>query len=602
MVRNLVQRIWPMAWTTGLVGALLIFVAPFFVPSRPIQSVSASYLAAFNNTVAIRAAAVLSFLVYLWAVWRRTLVRPEACVQEEGLVLDRRFLAGVILANAAVLAFSGSLVMASGTRYLGDAGYIIEQASVLRDTGRSLYSQIEFAYGPLLIWPEVWVSRILHCGMSLAYFVTLVIESSLGILLLAYVLNQIPTRGSLRKWALGLFVLAALTPHLGLNYTFLRFASPLAILLFGTRSDSLPRCALLLTAGEAIELLISPELALVLLVGAITFAILRAVQDGWVWLLTGVLPLAALAVLLQTAGRAYLQMASSFTRGALNLPIGPYPHILIFLTALVWVVPFSLGTWLSWRDANDARLLALFASSVAFVQAALGRCDPVHIVFNGIGIFALSLFAFSRGNRRLSYAWVATLAGLVLWSQFVNQRFFQMRTADVLAHTVIPHLPSPLRILVTSLAASRSLALEDALSPARADLGVDLEPIEALVGSACITAPLDIAPRVENQLRRSHQYRPGYYAFWVDMMNLPSEQRSIRDLGQCPWMLIPDFSLADSHTPAGLSALQGLTLPYRVRNRQLYQPGAAFQRELDQNWTRVATAGSYSLMKRSPPG
>lgn len=598
--RYAAQRIWPVALAAGCIGALLIFVVPFYVPMKPLQSVSASYIAGFNNTVAIRSAAGLSVCVYLWAVWRKKRETPKTWNCKTTLPLDRRFVAWVLLANAAVLTFCGSLVMNSGSRYLGDAGYIVEQATVLRDTGRSLYTQIEFAYGPLLIWPEVWVSRLFHCEMLLAYFVTLVVESSFGILLLAYVLNQIPTRTFLRQWALALFALAALTPHLGLNYTFFRFASPLAILLFATQGGGVWRCALLLTVGEAVELLISPELALVLFLGAATFALLRALQDGRAWLLTGVLPLAALVMLLQTAGRPYLQMASSFTRGALNLPVGPYPHIVILLAALIWVVPFGMGTFLSWRNPEDARLIALFATSVAFMQSALGRCDPVHIVFNGIGILALSLLFFGMSSRKLSYAWVATLALLTLWSQFVNQRFFQMRTANVLAQTVMPHLPTPLRALITGAAARRGPALVEALSVSKeADLDVNLSSTEALVGADCIATPLDIAPRLEHQLSDTHHYHPGFYAFWVDMMNSSSEERSIRDVGQCPWMLLPPFSPGDPHTPANLAALQGLSLPYKNLNTPLYHPGAAFRHELDEHWTRVATMGPYSLMKKS---
>ncbi|MGI4831367.1 MAG: hypothetical protein ACRYFU_24780 [Janthinobacterium lividum] len=62
-----------------------------------------------------------------------------------------------------------------------------EQATVRHDTGAALYTQVEFAYGPLLLLPEIWLSSLLHCSITTAYFITLVIESSLGLLMLVFI-------------------------------------------------------------------------------------------------------------------------------------------------------------------------------------------------------------------------------------------------------------------------------------------------------------------------------------------------------------------------------------------------------------------------------
>ena len=580
---------------------LLVFILPLFIPLKPIQTLSASYLAGFNNSFATVAAAGLSVLVFAATLWfRRRGLPPGWSGDGPGQPLGGVFIAGVVLVSAAVLTVCAWLVAASHMRYLGDAGYIIEQATVKRDTGRAIYSQLEFAYGPLLLLPEIWLSRILHCSMTAAYYATFVLESSLGLCMLAYVLNELPIRGSLRKAALVLLAIGAITPHLGLNYTFFRFVTPLAVLLFATRSRSLPRCILLLSLGELLAVLISPELGLAMAVGVGVFGLLRAWAEGWRWLLAAVVPLAVLGTLLLTLGRPFLHMAATFSRGALSLPVGPYPHILIFVFALVWLVPFGLGRFARLRELSGSRLLALYAASLAFLPAALGRCDPLHVLFDGVGILVLSLIVVSGSSRRGRLAWLAAIAVLVFWNHYVNERLFALRNAEVLRQSLMPRLPTPLARDVVKVVGMRRKDVADILAQKRSpDFYLDEAQLNRLVGDAPIATPLDIPPSVEDQLKRTHHYDPGYYAFWVDMMNPVTEQRSIRDLNACPWLLLPRLWSSDNpHTPQLVAEFQGFRLPYRTRNSSGYVPGQLFAQNLRQRWILVQSFGPYALYKQ----
>ena len=589
-------RMW--AVLTLLAAALLIFVLPLHVPMKLTQTVSASYLAGFNNSVALFSAAGLSVLVLCLTFWfrrRRDLVSPLLSERD----LDGWFVGAVVLGSAVVLGVCGSLVAASHLRYLGDAGYIIEQATVRRDTGRPLYTQLEFAYGPLLLFPEIWVSRLLHCSMTAAYFTVLMVESSFGLLMMAFVLGQIPMRAPLRRAALALFALGAITPHLGLNYTFFRFVSPYAVLLVAARERRMWRCAALLCAGEALEVLISPELAFALAVGVLVFGLLRAWQRGWPWLVVALSPVLMLAAVLLTFGRPFLHMTASFSRGALSLPVGPYPHILVLVVALVWLVPVALGRSLDLQDELSARLLAVYAMSLAFLPAALGRCDPLHVMFDGVGMLMLSMFAISTASRRLQLTWVGCVAVLVLWSQFANQRPFELRTATVLRQTVMVHVPPAVKTPLLHLLARKRLDLASVLAQApQPDFHLNMTALQQRVGTAPVATPMEISPAVEEQLRATHHYAPGYYAFGVDEMNAAAEQRSIGEMNACPWALLPTETSEDNpHTLANLAMFQGIGLPYKQRNTMSFHPHEAFERNLAQNWTAVQRFGPYVLYR-----
>ncbi len=586
-----------------LTAVVLVFVLPLWVPVKPVYGISASYLAGFNNSAAILGAIALSVAVLSLASLAQRRHPPTQHVPVTDGPLTWHFAAAVIACSSVILGSAGALVTAAHQRYLGDAGYIIEQASAWSDTGRKLYSQIEFAYGPLLLLPEIWLSRLAHLDMTRAYFAVLVLESALGLAMVAYLLNELPIRPPLRQIALVLFALGAITPHLGLNYTFFRFASPLALFLFATRNRNSPwKSAALLAVSVALECAISPELTFALAAGCIAYAGLRTWQHGRVWLITGIVPLAVLAALLLGVGRDYLRMVSTFSQGVYNLPIGPYPHILILLFALVWLVPIYLGRSLLLTRPESARILGLYAVALAMLPAALRRCDPLHVFFNGIGIFVLSLVAASHAPRRTRIAWITCLALLVLWEHRVNEGLFTWRNAYTVQRIVLPNTPASLRPVIMAVTALPDRnALTILRQPPEPDQIPDIASLNRLVGNEPIATPLEIPPVVETALKDSHHYVPLYHAFGVDMMDDAAEQSCIQELQSFGWLLLPtDRKLSDyQQLPGNIGPIQGIRMYFRLRNPVLFVPGNIFEGAIARNWTPVQAFGPYTLYRRS---
>ena len=101
--KSRLPRLWLAGGVTFGLAACLIFVLPLFVPMKPIQTVSVSYLAGFNNSVALFGAVGLSLLALFGPRLRlsfkpgkpltaSTLKKSLAIVGAGALVLDLRTL------------------------------------------------------------------------------------------------------------------------------------------------------------------------------------------------------------------------------------------------------------------------------------------------------------------------------------------------------------------------------------------------------------------------------------------------------------------------------------------------------------------------------
>ena len=592
------RRTWIACVVVCAIAVLAVFLLPLHVPLEFQPAVSASYVAGFNNRAASLTAAAIGGCVLLWVWYKSRGEKPD-----DNTTRDRigpRFAAAVIALTCIFFAAGGWLVAASHLRYLADAGYFIEQMSSHAEYGGALYTQLEFAYGPLLFYPTILLHAALYCGWMTAYFLTLAFDQSLGLALLAYVLNELPIRGRDRRISLVLLAIGALNPIFGLNYTFLRFITAFAILLFATRTQSLSRTMVVLVAGEVLLLGISPEQGFAFLIATVAFAGLQAWRSGAKWLLVAAAPALGAGVFLLLAGRSYLYMLHSFAKGALSLPVAPYPHLLIFLFAVVWLIPFAIGRSLGSNEPMGVRMAACYALGIGLMPAALGRCDPLHVFFNGAGLLVLSLAAIRLRPRVQRMAWLAALMLFIGWQQWVNNLLLFDRSIDTVRLAIMPQVPAPLRESVLKhLPADRASQLRP--SPDDADDQLDIAALEQEVGSALVATPIEVEPSIEAELKRSHHYRPDYYAYGVDLFSAPAEARKIADLNEAQWALLPtnpDEPFIE--TPDKLDGVQGLTFPYRAKNPVPFYPGFAFAENLNVHWTAVKTLDAYTLYKRRP--
>ena len=575
---------WGVRLTILLATCMGVFVLPFLSPARYFQGVSASNLAGFNNEVAALAAASLGTLVFFLALkWPqivgqdRVELAAELQAQEQGRISRRLVGAVALLWGGAVLLF-GLTIIWLGVRYEYDWGYFLNRISTHADFGRKLYSQMEFPYGPWLLEFPIAVRAILspfHVPTAGAYLVTLVLEVMAGLLLLAYLINHLPMS---KRWRAVMFLLLSagmMVGNMGPNHTFVRFAPQLVFLVLAWKCQRGWEAALWIFAGQAVCLGLSPEIGFAFLLGSFTFALYSYFTRGRSWAWAVAAPIASAMLFLVIEGWPYLNRVGSSAHGAYSFPVEPLPFILVFLFALVWLVPVSLARFFRQRRAEAPMLTALYLMSLALLPAAFGRADPVHVYWNGLSALLLSAVAISSRPRWQQIVWGGCLTIVILWMCNINRHvnWFEMKP-----------------VLRAEAASFRDIL--EGRRPRRIrqdDEEFNLQSLQAIVGHDPVATPLEIPLQVEESLRASGQYTPSFYNFTFTA----AEDRQIQEFNESKWALLPAGEKYENvERPEDLGGVLGLRLPYRSR-RPVFVNGARFTQNLAENWKVRGMVGNY---------
>jgi hypothetical protein len=590
-----VMRTRAFAVVVGLAAALLVFVLPLLIPLAAYPMNSASYSAGFNNKVAALAAAAIGGGVLL-AAWMGWLAQAACAPQPERM--SRRFIAGIVLTLVTFLAVVCWMVATAGTPYFFDAGYLQQQITSVAVYQRQLYTEVEFPYGPLLLYASVAVYRILAPlggSVTTAYYVSLIAEHAIGMLALAYAMNRLPMRPMARRIAYALLCLGSITNQLGINYTLLRFALPIALLVFSVRRRGSTGRVTGLTASVLLEFAFSPEMGFATFVACCAYAIARWRQSRGEAIAAVAFPGLGAALLL-SALPSYTKGLVTFGRGSYNLPVEPLPCILIFLVAALWLAPRGVGQYLHTRAPEGALLLALYGLGVGLLPAALGRCDPLHLFFNGIPLFVLSLVAISGAMGRAAGAWLLCLGLLVGWMHVVNLRLKRVEAMAVMQQMAL-HLPQPARIrlahVIAHVAPTQAATLVRPPQPPQ----LDLRRLEELVGKSAVATPYEVDPRIVQQLERTGHFRPDYFAYLENVLTQEDEEKKIEVMNQAEWALLPgELPGGMAETPQNIGDLQGFSFHYPIRHA-LFLTNVLLRENIAAHWRPVADFGDLQLYR-----
>jgi hypothetical protein len=584
------SQVWGVRLAILLATCLGVFALPFLLPSRSLQAVSASNLAGFNNGVAALVAAALGSIVFFLALkWPQIVARDgvetaaELQVQDHGRISRRLVAAVILLWGVGVLLF-GLTIIWLGVRYEFDWGYFLNRISAHADFGRKLYSQMEFPYGPWLMEFPIGMRAILspfHVSAAVAYLVTLVLEVMIGLLLLAYVINQLPMS---KLWRAIIFLLLAtgmIVGNMGLNHTFVRFTPQLVFLVLAWKCRRGWEAALWIFVGQAVCLGLSPEIGFAFLAGSFAFALYRCFTQGRSWAWAAAAPIVSATLFLVHEGSAYLQRLGGSAHGAYSFPVEPLPFILVFLFALVWLVPVSLADFFRERRAEAPMLATLYLMSLALLPAAFGRADPAHVYWNGLSVLLLSAVAISSRPRWQQIAWGGSLAIVILWMCNLNLyvNWYEMKP-----------------VLAAEAAACRAIVKgrRPSPTPKPAD-GFNLQRLQAIVGHDPVATPYDLPAPVEASLRAAGQYAPSFYVFPY----ITDEDLQIEEFNQFKWALIPEGgTYIYAEQPENLKVALGIQFPYRTK-RPVYAVGLRFEQNLAENWKVRGTLGNYLVYERS---
>lgn len=564
MMRMTQRSIKAFGWTlTAAATYAAVFVVPYRFPLHE-AVLSDTWTAGSNNQVAAIAVAIVSVLVAL-CCWFRTPATPR---QETQTALSRRYLFGGVAVAIAWTAVLGTLV-ARAHMYWGDEGYFLSQLRSGLLFHRTIYTQFEFAYGPLLyLWPAACIRALAPLGVSFtaAYLVSLAAMQSLGVALLFYVVQALPLRRNFKACAFILITFGALNTLLGLNYTIFRFILPFAAVVLLSRQQTIAKAALCAVIAEIASLATSPELGVAFGGAAIVYGLYRGVTGERRWLFVAFATIVGAALFAGIVGPAYFYTLGNMAKGGFNLLLTPAPQILALLFAVVVIAPIAVAR--SVRTSNNsAMILAFYIASLGLIPAALGRCDAIHAFFDGVGIYLLSFVALSVAPLRWRRAWITVIALVFVFTQAKNFKLYQYRLGLVM----------------------RTNAVQE-------DWGFDEAALRRTIGETRISAPILAPQRVIDDLTRTGQYVPDYFCGWVGVWDHASEVRKIVA------MRTTEFALVALTDPVGPEPERDRQIERMMRmgfahdaRRPDYIRGALLDAELKASWIWRGRFGDYEL-------
>lgn len=556
-----------LGWTlTAATTYAAVFVLPYRFPLRE-PVLSDTWTAGGNNQVAAIGLALVSVAVAL-ALWLRS---PRVTLPETTGQLSPRYLPAAVLIAVAWTATLGSAV-ARAHIYWGDEGYFLHQLQTGLIFHRTLYTQFDFAYGPLLYyWPAVCIRALALLGLRFvpAYLVSLASLQAAGLALLFYVVRSLPLRRSLQTCAFVLFAFGTLNSTLGLNYTLFRFILPFAALVLLSRQRSIANAALVAGLGEIACLATSPEQGLAFAAAAVVYASRQALATDRRWLFAAAATLAGAALFAEIAEHDYLLTFGNMAKGAFNLLLTPTPQIVALLVAAVAFAPVAVARSMRASSPNGL-ILAFYVASLGMIPAALGRCDSIHVFFNGIGLYLLSLIVLNAASlrwRRISILAVALFLVFTLARNFGIDRFrFGLLTGTNAVHE---------------------------------DWGFDEAALRRALGSAQISAPILAPQRVIDDLARTGQYVPSYFCGWINVSDRETEARMIAEMRQTPFALValadPVASTPQRDRQIALAMRMGFAA--HAPNPD-YIRGELLAAELQSHWIARGRFGDYMLYER----
>ena len=451
-------------WKLELAIACAVLIAgswllPYRFPPAPALVAGASNEVGFNNAVSY--AWYVAFLI----VPAFIVARAYASKLRRGGVRaapdrDRRRLWWIFVAVALLhVAAFGALYLHKGRLFFSEAIYF--QIVLLRMVaGDRPYLDVSFYYGPSMIYPALWLSKLMSAQAAYAAWYVATYVAGLGVLLVV-LRRLLKSDAAAAGWFL-LLSLGFINPWNGLNVTLVRYLFPSLVLLLVADAVWSGGFRRLLTAALALgfALTYSFDLSAISL-GAIFVFLAMALLEPWLrplldwvngWVRSerprsgavepGVPPATvaargtlivapafalALAFFLAidptgTALRMYPDIAISYASGAHNMPVNPNLPFLTLVGLSIVATAFTLA-WATERTAgrSTAFAVAFLALMIVTERGAFGVSESTHIALYALPAILLCLFwsvGLDRGAAFRRWIAVGVVLGLLAPVQY----------------------------------------------------------------------------------------------------------------------------------------------------------------------------------------
>ena len=385
-------------YATASLAAILY--VPYFFSPRP--SASDSYVFGYNNRIGV---ALLLLFSIVGAIWTRgcSLNLRSAAATKNISFRTLWVCMGITLTGCiAMILFAGRFGGMLESSYEIDRVWLLSQ-------GKVPYVDFEWPFGAFFLYGPLWLTHLLHLSVPQGYnlFWTLASVAGIGLLFATVNLVDYPSE---HKTSIFLLLYAGTLSsiiEMGTHYTMLRYVCPFLFILIVYRASGRSgglgaqvRAAALALCFTACLLLLSPEMAIayafacVLLLFPRRSAISPIAMRPYLYFAM----LAGLVVVFVFAFKLHIfdtLLASG--GGADSFPI-PFSSAVLLFFGVVFLCACAIVERWAQPTRND-NSIALILVSIPLLAAALGRCDPGHILFNGMGLFLAASFYSSSSPR-----------------------------------------------------------------------------------------------------------------------------------------------------------------------------------------------------------
>jgi len=514
---------------------------------------SASYAFGFNNAVAIIALVGLLVLLTLQRLLRGTLTANVAITVSDGK--GHGWTPTKVAFTIGCIAYAG-LTFALYRYYSQSAPPLIwEPRHFLHRTwlidiyGLRAYRDFSEEYGPILTYTPLWtywLIKPLGASYEAAYFFCHLLLNIAGLWCIYYIFTRLEMPANAGTVAFIVIAVAGFAPYMGLNGVLVRYLLPFAALLFGhrivgrilkwpNRVQSWSAAVLLLVALVSANVLLSPEVGIAFILAWFCYATLLLRRDYRVLGMSLIACLVTAFLGWRLLPDSYYSSVTRFSQGANNLPLVPAAHLVFYLVTMFLVVPpllaFGIAKTKGTDAAHGAICGALGTLCLVMAPGALGRCDPPHVLFYGMGASILAMVGLANVSWR---AFIVYLVGysavFIILLEMINLRvFYGLSPRELLSLHAVRHLRD----------AVRSATGTEHPSPttlAKLNKYPHLDLPFATFGD----------PAFEKYVVLNGQLHPEYYMAIVAVYNQAALQRKLSDVQKAKYLLVPQGLVAAS--------------------------------------------------------
>lgn len=435
-------------------AAILLFIAPWYLGGmHPI--VGESYTLGFNNKLGVLGLGFCIALLSAVKTWG--FKSSEVTTSLDWLGKNTSFFPPlkkalgeylVLAACSAVMLFA----ILAWNRFLVRPYWGEDMACFLGRLdlvalGYKPYQDFQFSYGPAFLYVPLWISRLsFGClGFEDAYAFAVALFYVLGFCCIFLFLRAIEIPNRRRPFILFLCLVIWMNLSFGMNSVPLRFAIvPASLVLFHRLALapwwSIPPWLIAVLSSFmccGFCFLISPEMGIAASVGLLAYSLICQFSHRINTALGILAGLLLLGLFLIISCRNALSGIIAFSSGAYNFPIYPdITNLLLFCSSML-IIPGLLSS--AWRSKADdrAKLGAALATAAALLlPVCFGRCDPGHVLFNGLIVFVLMFAATSALRGQAMNIWIGVfVVGFVV----IGQISYWYGNLDLIAQAIRNH-------------------------------------------------------------------------------------------------------------------------------------------------------------------